>query len=137
MASPQTPLNGTMTDVPDPAHRPAAPGGDASSPSNRRNPRVAGPFEGRRLGALDLPLRIYDLSLGGCLIESYHEVTVGRRIDIEIELPIEGWITLQAEILYLREDFGFAVKFVTMDEQTRVKLARAVVHVLKERKKRR
>jgi hypothetical protein len=26
---------------------------------------------------------------------------------------------------------------VTMDEQTRVKLARAVVHVLKERKKRR
>ncbi len=130
-------MNGTMNDAPEPAQQPAAPGGTAGKPSDRRAPRVAGPFEGRRLGALELPLRIYDLSLGGCLIESYHEVTVGRRIDIEIELPVEGWITLQAEILYLREDFGFAVKFVTMDEQTRVKLARAVVHVLKERKKRR
>jgi hypothetical protein len=128
-------MNGT--DAPDPAHQPAAAGGAASKPPGRRPPRVAGPFDGRRLGALELPLRIYDLSIGGCLIESYHEVTVGRRIDIEIELPIEGWITVQAEILYLREDFGFAVKFVTMDEQTRVKLARAVVHVLKERKKRR
>ena len=130
-------MNGTTTDAPDPAHQPAVPGGAASKPPGRRPPRVAGPFDGRRLGALDLPLRIYDLSIGGCLIESFHEVTVGRRIDIEIELPIEGWITLQAEILYLRENFGFAVKFVAMDEQTRVKLARAVVHVLKERKKRR
>jgi PilZ domain-containing protein len=137
MASPQTRMDGTNTDAPDSADRPKSPGGAAGKPSARRAPRVAGPFEGRRLGALELPLRIYDLSLGGCLIESYHEVTVGRRIDMEIELPVEGWITLQAEILYLREDFGFAVKFVTMDEQTRVKLARAVVQVLKERKKRR
>lgn len=137
MASPQTRMNGTMTDASNPAPQPAAPGGTASNPPGRRAPRVAGPFDGRRLGALDFPLRIYDLSLGGCLIESYHEGTVGRRIDIEIELPVEGWITLEAEILYVRENFGFAVKFVTMDEQTRVKLARAVVHILKERKKRR
>jgi hypothetical protein len=96
---------------------------------------VAGPFEARQRGALELPLRIHDLSLGGCLIESYHEVSVGRRIELEIELPEEGWITVQSETLYIREGFGFAVKFVSMDEQTRVKLARVVVQRLRERKK--
>jgi hypothetical protein len=120
-----------MTDPRDPESAPTdGPGGK----SKRRAPRVAGPFEARRLGALDLPLRIHDLSLGGCLIESYHEVGIGRRIQIEIDLPGEGWVTLEAETLYLRENFGFAVKFVDMDEEARVKLARAVVQVLRERK---
>jgi len=125
-----------MTDARDPTPPPAAAESNAGQ-SKRRAPRVSGPFEARRLGALDLPLRTPDLSLGGCLIESYHEVSVGRRIQIEIDLPEEGWVKLQAETLYLRENFGFAVKFVDMDEPTRVKLARAVVQLLREQKQRR
>jgi hypothetical protein len=121
-----------MTDAPD-SRVPPAPG--AGKPSAKRPPRVNGPFEARRLGALELPLRIHDLSIGGCLIESYHEATVGRRIEIEMDLPGEGWVKVQAETLYLRENFGFAVKFVDVDEQTRVKLTRAVVQVLRERKR--
>ena len=77
----------------------------------------------------------HDLSLGGCLIESYHEVPVGIRIHLEIDLPEEGPVALQAETLYLRENYGFAVKFVDMDEQTRVKLARVVVQLLREQKR--
>ena len=124
-----------MTDAPDPARPAAAPGDAAGKKSTRRNPRVAGPFEARRLGALDLPLTIHDLSLGGCLIESYDEVDIGRRIQLEIDVPGEGWVTLPAETLYRRENFGFAVKFLDMDAETRVKLARAVVQILRERKK--
>jgi c-di-GMP-binding flagellar brake protein YcgR len=123
-----------MTDPRDPK-LPAAPEGATTGKSKRRNPRGSGPFEARRLGALELPLRIHDLSLGGCLIESYQEASVGRPMELEIELPQEGWITLQAEVLYVRENFGYAVKFVSMDEQARVKLARAVVQLLRERKK--
>jgi len=96
---------------------------------------VSGPFEARRLGALEFPLSIHDLSLGGCLIESYHEVPIGRRIQLEIDLPGEGWVALQAEALYLRENYGFGAKFVDVDEQTRVKLARVVLQILRERKK--
>ena len=118
------------------ARDPTPPPSKAEGKQARRNPRVSGPFEARRPGALDLPLVIHDLSLGGCLIESYHEVPAGRRIEIEIDLPEEGWVTVQAETLYLRENFGFAVKFVGMDEQTRVKLARVVLHRLRERKRR-
>jgi hypothetical protein len=124
-----------MTDPRDPTVPPTPPKGAPGRSPTKRPPRVAGPFEGRSLGAIELPLRIHDLSLGGCLIESYHEVSVGRRIQIEIDMPGEGWVALQAETLYLRENFGFAVKFVDVDAETRVKLARTVVQVLRDRKK--
>ena len=123
-----------MTDDRDPTRPFAAPDGGTGKQTPRRSPRVAGPFEARRLGDFDLPLRIHDLSLGGCLIESYHEVPVGIRIQLEIDLPAEGPVALQGETLYLRENYGFAVKFVDMDEQTRVKLARVVVQLLREQK---
>lgn len=123
----------TMTDSRDPP--PGTPKGGANKPPTKRPPRVAGPFDARTLGALELPLRIHDLSIGGCLIESYHDVPVGRRIQLEIDMPGEGWVAVQAEALYQRENYGFAVKFVDVDAETRVKLARAVVQVLRERKK--
>jgi hypothetical protein len=124
-----------MTDPRNPPAPPDAPKNTAGREPRKRAPRVAGPFEARRPGAIDLPLRIHDLSLGGCLIESFHEVPVGRRIQIEIDMAEEGWVMLHAEVLYLREAFGFAVKFVDVDETTRVKLARAVLQRLKEQKR--
>lgn len=95
----------------------------------RRSPRV-GPFEGRRLGALTVPLRIHDLSVGGCLVEAHYDQTVGRRIQMEIELPHEGWVTLEGDTLYIRPDFGFAVKFVDMGDETRGRLERVIARVL-------
>jgi uncharacterized OsmC-like protein len=79
---------------------------------------------------LTVPLRIHDLSLGGCLIESYHEVAPGRRIVMDLELPYEGWITLRAETLYTRPDYGFAVKFVDTPDETRATLARVIDRLL-------
>ena len=97
-----------------------------SPKSRRRHARVPGPFEGRRGGLLPVSIRIHDLSVGGCLIESFHEQAVGRRMKIEIELPQEGWVTLQAEALYLRPDYGFAVRFVDVSDETRAKLERVI-----------
>lgn len=97
--------------------------------SERRSPRV-GPFEGRRLGALTVPLRIHDLSVGGCLIEAHYDQPVGRRIRLEIELPWEGWLKFEGETLYTRPDFGFAVKFVNQDEETRARLERVIARLL-------
>ena len=93
---------------------------------------MKGPFDGRRLGLLDLPVRIHDLSVGGCLIESHHEAVMGRRFQLEVELPGEGWVCVDAEALYLRENFGFAAKFIGMQEDAGVKLARAVARLLRQ-----
>jgi hypothetical protein len=104
---------------------------DVASPKQRRKaPRVPGPFSGRRLGALSVPLHIHDLSVGGCLIESYYEGTVGKQINIEIELPYVGWVRLRAEILYTRPDYGFAVKFVDIPDETLGKLAGVIDRLL-------
>ena len=92
----------------------------------RRDLRVAGPFDGRWVGALTVPLRIHDLSMGGCLIQAYHEQAPGRRFTLEIELPDEGWIEIEAESLYVREGYGFAVRFVSMTDDTRAALDRVI-----------
>jgi len=97
-----------------------------ASASRRRSVRVRGPFDGRRLGLLTVPVTIYDLSVGGCLVQAFHEEPAGRRMMLEIELPTEGWIQVEAQSLYVREGYGFAVHFVEMADTTRARLERAI-----------
>jgi hypothetical protein len=103
---------------------------DSPGKAKKRAPRINGPFQGRWRGALDFDLTIHDLSITGCLIESYHEMPAGRQMTIEIDLPEEGTVSVLAESVYSRPDYGFAVKFVDVPPQTKVQLARAVFHTL-------
>ena len=103
-------------------------------PEDRReHDRVPGPFDGRRVGLLDTPVRIYDLSKGGCFVHSMHEQTVGIPVTLKIDLPFEGWITVEAEVAYCKEGFGFAVRFLNMDEATTAQLSRSVDKLLLNR----
>jgi PilZ domain-containing protein len=99
---------------------------EATSESRRADTRVPGPFDGRWVGALTLPLRIHDLSEGGCLIQAYHDQPPGHRFTLEIELPYEGWVTVEAETLYIRAGYGFAVRFVDVPSETRDQLERVI-----------
>lgn len=92
----------------------------------RADTRVAGPFEGRWVGLLSVPIRVHDLSVSGCLVEAHHEPPAGRRLTLDLELPFEGWLRLQGEIVYSRADYGFAVRFVDLPEDVRARLAHVV-----------
>jgi hypothetical protein len=92
----------------------------------RVDPRVSGPFEGRRVDLLSTPLRIHDLSRSGCLIQWYHEQTPGRRFTLEMELPHVGWLRVEAEPIYNRSDYGFAVKFVDVPDETMTRLDQVI-----------
>jgi hypothetical protein len=92
---------------------------------------MAGPIEGRRIGALKTPVQIYDLSQGGCFINSMHEQQLGVKCLLEIDLPYEGSITVKAETLYRNPEFGFAVRFIEMTEEASERLLR-VLQRLKE-----
>ncbi|HEY9463469.1 MAG TPA: PilZ domain-containing protein, partial [Vicinamibacterales bacterium] len=106
-----------MTDAFMPPRRPRPQLGGSDRQASRRSTfRVAGPFEARRVGPLPTPLRVHDLSTGGCLVECYYDVASGRRITLQIDLPGEGWITVEAETLYPRENFGFAVRFLELSD---------------------
>jgi hypothetical protein len=99
-------------------------------PANRRqHVRVAGPFDGRRLGVIPIEVRIYDLSQGGCFVHSMHEQKSGVVIALEIDLPGEGWISVKGQTLYAKPEFGFAVRFVEMSEELSARIERALRHI--------
>ena len=91
--------------------------------------RFAGPFDGRRIGALETPVRIYDLSRGGCFITSMHEQQPGIKMTLRIDLPGEGWVTMTAETLARQNEFGYAVRFIDIDIDSVVRLERALKHL--------
>lgn len=88
----------------------------------RRHIRLAGPFDGFRVGALETPLNIFDLSRGGCFVNATHEQRTGIRFVMKIDLPYVGLIRLKAETLHRRSGFGFAVRFVDVDDETASRL---------------
>ena len=108
-------------------------GGSDRQASRRSTIRVAGPFHARRVGPLPTPLRVHDLSAGGCLVECYYDLASGRRITLQIDLPGEGWITVEAETVYLRENFGFAVRFIELSDGNRGRIDRTIERLLVER----
>jgi CheY-like chemotaxis protein len=83
------------------------------SNEQRRHVRIAGPFHGLRIGLIDAPVTIYDLSEGGCFVNCLTAPPEpGRSLVLKIDLPEEGWICLKAEVKYAKPEFGFAVSFV-------------------------
>jgi hypothetical protein len=92
--------------------------------NRRQHVRVTGPFDGRRIGLIETPVQIYDLSEGGCFVNSMQEQTEGREVTLEIVLPHEGRITVTALTLYSRPGFGFAARFTKIDDDAMAKLAR-------------
>ena len=93
----------------------------------RRHARVSGPFDGFRVASsIETPIRIYDLSVGGCFINWVNVApTPGNLVMLRIDLPGEGWIAVMAETLYERPG-GFAVRFTKVAADGLERLERAL-----------
>ena len=91
----------------------------------RRYVRVKGPFDGYHLGLPQTPVLIYDLNLGGGFVSFADEQPQGATLVLRIVLPHEGGITVHAEAVY-RHQFGVAVRFVDIDDDTAGRLVRTV-----------
>ena len=91
---------------------------------------MPGPFEGYRLGASDVPVRIRDLSLEGCLVELSFGTLGGRAGRLQIDLPEEGWTLFHCETLHHAEHNTFAVRFIRLDEETRRRVERTIDRLL-------
>jgi hypothetical protein len=96
--------------------------------SDASHRRLAGPLEGYRLGASDIPVRIYDLTLEGCLVEMSFGTLSGREVRLQIDLPGQGWTVVHCETLHIAGHNAFAVKFIRLDEETRTRIGRAFDH---------
>jgi hypothetical protein len=85
----------------------------SDSPADRRrHPRISYPFDAFRVGIIDTPLKLYDLSVGGCFVNDFHEPPApGRTFKIRIELPTDEAVTLRVEAIYGKPGYGYAVRF--------------------------
>lgn len=92
----------------------------------RASERVPGPFDAWRVGTLETPVRIFDISLGGCFVHAMHEQERGVVVLLKIQLPESEWLELKAETLYRRPGFGFGVRFIDTPPETLDRLARAL-----------
>jgi len=88
--------------------------------------QIAGPLDGYRLGATDVPVRVYDLTLDGCLVEMGFGTLSGKGIRLQIDLPGEGWTVVHCEALHIAGHNAFAVRFIRLDEDTRSRIGRAL-----------
>src|SRR5207244_1242458 len=93
---------------------------------------VKGPFDGHRVGPLDMAVEIYDLSEGGCFVNSFHDPPeIGRRLKLRLDLPGRASIVLEGETCHARPG-GYAVRFVDLTEGTRRELKEALERLLGE-----
>lgn len=100
-------------------------GQDFSQPLQRRRfPRAPGPFDGYQVGP-QTPVLIYNLNLGGGLVNFASELPAEVDFVLKVALPAEGVITVHAETVY-RHESSIAVRFVDLDHDTYDRLARAV-----------
>lgn len=92
----------------------------------RESERVPGPFDAWRVGSLETPVRIYNLSAGGCFVHAMHEQERGVIVRLKLDLPGAGRVELKAETLYRRPGFGFAVRFIDVPADTAERLERGL-----------
>jgi hypothetical protein len=84
------------------------------------------------VGIIETPLLIYDLSEGGCFVNSLYDTPVGQMLTLKISLPYEGTVTVEAETVYVRPGFGFAVRFNELSDETYACFARALGRLRKD-----
>jgi hypothetical protein len=101
----------------------------AHTNDRRAFPRIRGPFDGVRVGMLDVGVRIYDLSAGGCFVASMVPAKVGESVQLKIDLADEGWIDVTGAIVPTDRTLGYAVRFVAMDNSARETLKRTVARL--------
>jgi PilZ domain len=97
-----------------------------SGADRRQHDRFVRPLDGRRIGAIDTPVHIYDLSEGGCFITSLYHEQPGTPMQLTIHLPQDVWIAVYAETLRGGSDAGFAVRFTRMSDHARMCLMQAL-----------
>ena len=88
--------------------------------------RLRGPLEGYRLGTIDVPVRIFNLTRDGCFVEISVGTMSGNDIRLQIDLPGVGWTVVHCQTLHIAGPNAFAVQFDRLDEDTRSRIGQAI-----------
>jgi hypothetical protein len=70
--------------------------------------------------------RVSDISDTGCYIESFGQASIGEIIKFEVILPNSDRLALQGEIVYSLPNMGFGLRFISLTESQKEKVAALV-----------
>ncbi len=60
-------------------------------------------------------VRLSDLSLGGCYIDSIGQMTIGEEVSFEIDTPLAHLVPFRGTVTYSDPGFGFGVQFTPLN----------------------
>lgn len=64
-------------------------------------------------------VRISDLSLGGCFVDTVTEALEGETVTLQILLPSNEWLDIQGVVVHHHRRFGFGLRFEDLDDMKR------------------
>ncbi|MBS1818904.1 MAG: PAS domain-containing protein [Acidobacteria bacterium] len=110
-----------------------AEGHEPTGAERRRHPRIAEAFEGWRLGLIDTPVQIQNLSIGGCFVASFYPPPSEPVYQVRIDLGAHGVVEVDVRTAYVSPEIGYGVQFMRVPEQARSSIAAAVAAGHEER----
>ena len=78
-------------------------------------------------------VRVDDVSLGGCFVNTYGKVELGEQVEIQIMLPSGQWLPLRGQVASYQPGVGFGMSFDTLSQKEAASL-RELILTSKERK---
>jgi hypothetical protein len=92
----------------------------------RQHKRVPILLEVRSASLEQHSLHTYDVSLGGCYLDSLEQVSVGQLVHFEIQLSTEAWMPLHAQVVHHKPYIGCGLKFLGLTQTEKDLLARTI-----------
>jgi hypothetical protein len=77
-------------------------------------------------------VRVDDVSLGGCFVNTYGKVELGEQVELEIKLPSGQWLPLRGHVASYQPGVGFGMSFDSLS-QKEAALLRELILTSKER----
>lgn len=95
------------------------------SVERRKNVRVRAALEARLAGRdFAETTRTYDISAGGCSLETSVQAAPGEPVELELRLPDGATLTLSCEVVHRMPGAGLAVRFLDVSVEQRQTLTR-------------
>jgi len=78
-------------------------------------------------------VRVDDVSLGGCFVNTYAKVELGEQVDMEIQLPSGKWLPLRGHVASYQPGVGFGISFSSLTTKETNEL-KELIRTAKERR---
>ena len=99
----------------------------------RETPRIPGTFQGRLIGDTAVAVSVRDLNTAGCFVDAAGaDVPISMAMRLHVDLPSEGRISADAQIVYRLGRQGMALKFVDLDDETRDRITREIGRAIEQ-----